>query len=142
MSHFSDWIGTLVYSLDANVDEKTKNQIMEDCGRACARRRAVRKVKDLKSKVDDLDKLLEEVNRLHFWTDSLHREGNTIYAVYNNCYCSLVKDSKDKLSPSFCLCSRGWVKELMEIIVGKPVDVEIEKTIRRGDAFCKFSVYF
>lgn len=142
MAHMNDWIGAMIKSLDDKVDENARIRILEDCGRACAKRRAVKKVQALKARIKDLDKLLQEINKQHFWTDNLYRDNNTIYAIYSNCYCALIREGPENLSPSFCYCSRGWVKELAELIVEKPVEIEIVQTIKRGGTICKFAIHY
>jgi len=42
--------------------------------------------------------------------------------------------------PNFCSCSVGWIKEVFETASGRPVRVELEQTIGRGDPVCKFIV--
>ena len=43
-------------------------------------------------------------------------------------------------SPTFCLCSRGWVKAVFTEALGERVDVDLVQSIGRGDECCKFVV--
>ena len=40
--------------------------------------------------------------------------------------------------PTFCLCSRGWVKAVFTEALGEEVEVELVKAIGRGDEWCEF----
>jgi predicted hydrocarbon binding protein len=50
------------------------------------------------------------------------------------------KIPKGKLSGTYCNCSRGWAKALFEGATGKPVEVNMEKSIINGDDQCRFEV--
>ena len=43
-------------------------------------------------------------------------------------------------NPTFCLCSRGWVKAAFTEALGEKVDVELLQAIGRGDECCEFLV--
>jgi predicted hydrocarbon binding protein len=47
---------------------------------------------------------------------------------------------KGKLSATYCNCSRGWAKALFEGVLGKSVEVIMEKSIVSGDNQCKFRI--
>lgn len=52
----------------------------------------------------------------------------------------LVVGRRVERSPSFCLCSRGWVKALFTEALGQEVDVELVQAIGRKDECCEFLV--
>ena len=57
------------------------------------------------------------------------------------CGCSaLVVEGYVDRSPTFCLCSRGWVKAVFAEALGEEVDVEQVQAIGRGDECCEFAV--
>jgi len=56
--------------------------------------------------------------------------------------CSLVEDRPPNLSPTFCLCSLGYVREMFARQVGRPVQVELVRSVHRGDRECRFTVRF
>jgi hypothetical protein len=43
MTHLQRWVKTLIDGLDAQVDEETRAEILEACGRACIPRSFIRK---------------------------------------------------------------------------------------------------
>jgi hypothetical protein len=92
------------------------------------------------SKAKDLNEFLDKLGKV--WSH-LHREGENLYIVYKKCYCplgrALLKDYPGQLS-SYCNCSRGWIKEMFEYALKKPVKVELEKSIVHGDNLCRFRI--
>jgi len=60
--------------------------------------------------------------------------------VCQECGCPLVRAGLVELSPTLCLCSRGWVQAVFEAALAKPVEVELEQAIGRGDPACRFVV--
>jgi predicted hydrocarbon binding protein len=137
LGHTNRWINSLMQSLDAQVDEETRAKILENCGRNCISRSFIAKAQALKKNAKDMDDFLENLGRT--WKH-LQRKGEAVYVMYDKCYCPLVRDHKDKLSPTFCNCSRGWIKELFESILNKPIEVKLEKSIKQGDEICRFKL--
>ena len=131
-----DWIRTLMNHMDSQLDEGSRIQLMELSGRACARQGAVNAAKACKG---DLDKFLLTMRK---WVgqDNVRRDGNKIHLSYSKCLCPLVQSGSEKLSDTYCNCSRGWVKEMYETVLGKPVDVQLTESIKRGGEACRFIV--
>ncbi len=131
------WIMALLANLDAGVDDETKARILEGCGRNCLPRALKAKARKLYEKAGDKDAFLEQLTAL--WP-AVKREGRALCVVYPKCYCGLLKGFSGTLSPSFCLCSVGYVKELFEFATGRPVRVELQSSIVRGGGECRFLV--
>lgn len=57
------------------------------------------------------------------------------------CLCSTAEVQKPgQISPTFCLCSVGYVKEMHERILGRPVEVELVGSVLKGDKRCRFRI--
>jgi hypothetical protein len=57
----------------------------------------------------------------------------------NICLCPMAEAQKaGAFSPTYCLCSVGYVKEMHERILGRPVEVELVDSVLRGGRRCKF----
>jgi len=132
------WIVDLINGLDNNVDKKTIAKILEQCGRQCQSQSFVKKAKAIYEKSKNRDDFLNKLGQVY---KHLRREGNKVYIAYPKCYCPQVnKIPKGKLSGTYCNCSRGWAKALFEGATGKPVEVNMKKSIINGDDQCKFEV--
>ena len=137
MTHLQRWVKTLMDGLDAQVDEETRAEILEACGRGCIPRSFIRKAQACRRGARDTGEFLDRLSQR--WSH-LQRDGDDIYVTYEKCYCPLVKAYSGELSPSFCNCSRGWIKELFESVLERPVSVDLEKSIKRGDDLCRLRV--
>jgi predicted hydrocarbon binding protein len=128
---------SLLDALDREVDEQTRVRILESCGRKCIGKGLLRKAEAIAKKSKSTEEFLEGLGKV--WKH-LHVEKDGVYAVYERCYCPLVKDYEGKLSPSFCNCSVGWTKQLFETALKKSVKVEKIGTIKQGNRQCKFKI--
>lgn len=135
------WIKSLLDYLDKCVDEKTRVEVLENCGRNCVSSSFVEKAISCRNRAKDMDDFFDKLSEI--WSP-LQRDGDDIYVVYEKCYCplgrALLKDYADSLSSSFCNCGRGWIKELFESALERPVDVKLETSVIQGNDVCKFKV--
>jgi hypothetical protein len=131
------WILTLLENLDAGVDGETRAKVLEACGRTCLPKALKAKARKLYEKAHGRDAFLDALSAL--WP-AVKRDGEAVHVVYPQCYCSLLKGISGAVSPSFCLCSAGYVKELFEYVTGRPVTVELESSIVRGGSECRCGV--
>jgi predicted hydrocarbon binding protein len=132
-----NWLKNFFAILDANLDEQTKMKMMEECGRSCARTGPIRAAQKHKG---NLDSFLVTFAKWHGGAEYIQKDGNKLQVTCKECYCPLVKDGPATLPYSYCFCSRGWMKELFETVMGKPVEVELIQSIKRGAENCKFTI--
>lgn len=137
MKHMHKWIESLMEMLDDRVSPDVRIEIFEACGRGCVPQSFIRSAQACKHEAEDDDDFLKRLSKV--W-GHLKIDGKKVYAVYEKCYCPLVRAYPGELSSTFCNCSRGWIKELFESALGREVDVEILSTIRRGDDVCRFEI--
>jgi predicted hydrocarbon binding protein len=131
------WIKNLVDCMDANLDAETKMRLMECCGRACARIGAAAVAKSCQG---NLDQWLTTMAKWHGGEEFIRRNGDTVHIICRRCLCDLVKEGPARLPDTFCHCTRGWMKETFEAVLGKPVDVELVESIKRGASRCEIIV--
>jgi hypothetical protein len=96
------------------------------------------------------------------WYETPTREGNVIYvtkdpvlpdeyaraATANEkraayCHCRLLAESIQAgltMSATYCYCGAGWYQQLWAGIMGRPVRVELLKSILQGDDRCTFAI--
>lgn len=138
MGRTEKWITNLIDGLNEHVDKKTRNKILEQCGRQCQSQSFINKAKKIYQQSKDTNEFLEKFGRIY---KHLHREDGNIYIVYPRCYCLQVnKIPIGKLSGTYCNCSVGWTKALFEGVLERPVEVVMEKSIINGDNQCKFRI--
>ena len=139
---FQEWVATLVSALEVQVGEDMRAELMESCGRVCALHHgSIEQAMAIKQSTKEIDELLDKLNQQKgFWCESWIRDGDTVYSVCEYCGCPLTRAGLVTLSPTLCNCSRGWVKAVFEAVLERPVEVELEQAIGRGDEVCRFSV--
>ncbi|MFQ5980136.1 MAG: hypothetical protein ACE5OZ_18545 [Candidatus Heimdallarchaeota archaeon] len=139
------WIGALLEGIDAFVSEETKAKIFEKSGRSCAQD-TVPLFKKLWEETQDLEKFVAAVDREARPESQWELKGNEtdkpeLHISYNGCYCYL-RALKLVDTPSLCHCSPGWLKEILETILGKPIEIErlysVHKPSQHGACGCKF----
>lgn len=131
------WVGNLVDALDDMVDEETRVRVLESCGRNCIGESFLVKAQALAKRSKNTEEFLNKLSKV--WKH-LHVDKNGVLVIYEQCYCPMVKAYKGRLSPSFCNCSVGWIRELFERSLNKPVKVEKLGTIKQGSKQCKFKI--
>lgn len=134
-------LNSIIKGLD-KVDLETRLKIMELCGEACARSDGDLEIAQrIAEESADEDEILARVNREIPWCGTWIRKNNAIQTVCTKCGCPLVRDEVVNLTGTFCYCSRGWVIKIFETVLKKPVDVELEESIGRGNKVCKLVVH-
>ena len=134
-------ITNLVDEFDKHLSSEKKNLILEECGRKCIQDRHKKLLQDAKSLYKNSNDMKEFLEKLSKRYTSLHVTDEEIAFIWDKCYCPIInKIPAEKISPTYCNCSRGWVKELLENAINKPVDVFIEESVTKGNSRCKLTV--
>ncbi len=136
----SDWTENLMLIMDKNLDEKTKAKIMEESGRKCAESTFKNVALKYKDNVKGFLALMKQQ-----WAEVADfNEGKGVIQLAGKktkaCFCPMVKGKSTLSTGTFCLCSRGWMKEIFETVSGKKANVKLEKTVLTGSDFCAFKI--
>jgi hypothetical protein len=147
------WTKGAMERLDSLVDEKTRTQIMNNCGSNCAEinKRVIEKAKARRKKYQTPEEFLKAEQEKPQKGTKLAREGNVLYHFYNpqafsfpmRCYCGLLRAlPKDvTVSSTYCHCSEGFVKKYWESVLERPVKVELLQSAISGASECKFAIH-
>jgi predicted hydrocarbon binding protein len=136
-NHAQRWIRSLVASLDANLPDEINAEVLEACGRACARGDGVSPAQQCQG---DLQRYLEMMRIWQGSPEMVRQDGNVVTILCQDCVCPLVQEEASGLSGTYCACSVGWFKENFETVCQGPVEVELIETVRRGGKRCHFRV--
>ncbi|MFB0504583.1 MAG: DUF6144 family protein [Candidatus Bathyarchaeia archaeon] len=141
------WVKGAMDRLDKLADQGTRIQIMENCGYGCAsvNRRYIEEAIASRRRYKNIDDFLEGEQR----TYNMYREGDVVYQVYSpqtqgvRCNCELVQalPEDEKISPTYCHCSKGFVKKWWEGVLERPVKVDIIQSVVSGAQECKFAIH-
>jgi hypothetical protein len=127
----------LIANLDHYTDETTGINVMEACGRACARSGPITVAQQAQG---DLAALLTTL-RSWLGETNVTQDDHSVTVIYPRCLCEMARDIVD-LPMTYCYCSQGWLKEMFETVVAHPVAVTIHETVKRGGPICRFTVTF
>ena len=149
MEFAEKWVTRFFDVFDANLDPETRKKIMMANGRVCF----LEWIKDTKQQIKPvtLEDFAARV-KSNVKDDTYRIDGNTVYMQYTwsaetgqsskegACLCPLVESKPAGLSPTYCLCSVGYVKVMHEMRFGRPVEVELLDSVLRGGKRCRFKI--
>jgi hypothetical protein len=147
---FADiWIKRFFDVLDQTLDAASRRKLMMANGKTCYQdwiRESKQEIRQI-----DFDQWAEKASKA-VKRDDLRVEGNVIYFQYESsaetgqgspegvCLCPMVESKPAGVSPTYCLCSVGYVKEMNELRFGRKAEVELLDSVLMGGKRCKFKV--
>jgi len=139
--------------MDDLVDEKVRAEIMENCGFECARQHGamIRRALAKRRKFKTTDEYLDAEQRKPTRGTRLVRKGDVLHQIYTpltysksmRCYCSLLRGlpPQETISPTYCQCSKGFVRKFWEGVLERPVRVELLRSAVSGAKECEFAIH-
>jgi hypothetical protein len=147
------WVKNAIERLDASADEKTKMQVMQNCGYNCAKKnsKVIEKAVARRKKFAGIDDFLVAEQKKPPTGTRLAREGNIVYQTYTpqtftrpmRCYCSLFRQlpTQETVSVTYCNCSKGFVEKYWQAILQKPAKVDLLQSATSGAKECTFAIH-
>lgn len=148
----ASWIKDLMDNMDSTLDPESKTKLMHACGKSCfidafgvasnekpPAQLAERWLAYLKSAGYEV---LEEgnVTVVNYSWGREHQNPWGLMIKDGYCMCPIVESIPKGLSPTFCTCSVGFVKEMFQRYMAKPVEVELIESMQMGADDCRFRV--
>jgi hypothetical protein len=135
-----NWLADLLDSMENNLDRKTQEKLVGNCGVACFNRHQFKKDIAIAGK-NNLNNLIEAYKKnFEIW-----KEGETIHIRYGEvskqCYCPAANYRTAKPDDIHCECTRNTHKTIFDTALGEKFRVEIAESLRRGGKTCHFIVY-
>ncbi|MBD3290313.1 hypothetical protein GF337_16025 [candidate division KSB1 bacterium] len=132
----TNWIKNLLRVMDETMKPEQQVDFMEQCGRACAATASLKEAEkfkgDLAGWLSTLKKWVGEQN--------VQQDGRKIVVKYSKCFCPMVADIEEQLPPTYCHCSKGWLKAVFETVVSHETAVTLHESIKSGGGKCRFTV--
>lgn len=125
----------LIDILDSDLDENSKNRILENLGRECA------KEGNAASFAGNPEGFFKEENRLWGAVVTYDKDKGIVKSESpekESCGCPFVGSSK--VSRSMCQCSVGAATQAYKTVLGKDVRVECVESVLRGGKKCVFEI--
>lgn len=162
------WAKGAVRRLDGAATEFEKYEVLSRCAHVFPAEQVERLrvvYEEARERTGDgllaVDAVLAFMENDPVWGRRPYREGRTIFATKNPrdptafaeattpeekrkaaCFCPIVRAHLEEgMSPTFCYCSSGWERRQWEGAIGRPVRVDVVKTLLRGDDHCQFAIH-
>lgn len=142
------WVGRFFDAMDRTLDENSRKKLMMANGKACFS--AYAGPSTAQPGPDAVEKFVRWVEK-NGGERGYSIEGKAISFEFvgsaetgqaspeSVCLCPMAEtQTPGKFSPTYCLCSLGYVKEMHERRLGRPVEVELVDSVLRGGKRCKF----
>jgi predicted hydrocarbon binding protein len=138
------WWKSAVERLEKEVGIKKAERIMNLCGQKCCGKGIRKTAKRLMDESNSIEEFLKRAS-----TDGLKegeveyklKDQNTIIGTFNRCFCGQVAQTKAPFkNKTYCQCSAEFHKQYFEAALGKPVEVEITRSIISGAESCEFLI--
>jgi effector-binding domain-containing protein len=161
------WVKGAVERLEGLADEEQRYDILSRCAHVFPQSQ-IEKLRlvyeEARTRSDDpleaVDAVIEFMGEDPGWGERPRREGMLLYSAKNPrdregyekaqdemerrkayCFCPLVREHLDDGMPiTFCNCGAGWYRQQWEGALGKPVTIEIVRSVLKGDDLCEFAI--
>lgn len=162
-----EWVKGMVTRLQELADERAQYEILSSCAHVFPVEQIAKLRRVYENARDEsgdalvaVDAVIAFMDADPGWSEAPRRAGQVIYSAkqprdragYEQaqddlarrkayCFCPLVREHLDEGMPrAFCYCGAGWFRQQWEGALGKPVAVEIVKSILAGDDLCEFAL--
>jgi len=96
--------------------------------------------KRIYNKSQNLDEFCERYNQEYGEHHPVWHDGEALFFSYITCYCSCVKRVNEPISPTWCLCTLGYTKDLFDYVLGCDTDVELLESVKTGGCRCVMKI--
>ncbi len=153
------WVNCALERLDAQTTEEQRFDILSRCAHVFSTRR-IERLRAVYERGQNVDEVLQAMAEDPEWYEKPVRDGGVIYVTkvprnrkgheeatneadkrMHYCHCALVRHNPGDVHPTFCHCASGWYRQIWEGILGRPVRVEILKSLTKGDKTCQFAIH-
>lgn len=132
------WINVILDEA-SKLDDNKGIELLHVCGGECSKTSKFLEgavTINNQFKIDnDCDTLFEAFKKQYYNTPRLMKEGNTIILIFEECSCPMVKEGIN--NSYLCNCTVGYTKKLFETLFNKPIKVDLEQSILKGNTICK-----
>jgi hypothetical protein len=135
-----NWLSDLLGGMENELDRSTRIRLIEACGRGCFNRYNFKQ--DIaRHGLGSLDNLISAYQQnFEIW-----REGDLVHIRYGEkspgCYCPAARFRPPQVDDLHCECTRTTHQTIFEKALGRPFQVEVVESVRRGGQTCHFVVH-
>jgi len=162
------WVKEMLSRMERFADDRQTYDILSSCahifpeepiqGMRDVYKRARKKGGDA---LDAVDTVINHMRTDSAFGEAPYREGMILFASKGpydkkgyeeaktvqerrraSCFCPVIRNNLDGGMPvSYCNCGAGWYRRQWEGVFGKPVYIEVIKSVLNGDDYCEFAIH-
>ena len=151
LSKSADYIRKFKWAKDVcnYLDSKYTPEQIKTLRMSCACHPGDKEKENTKRIYNESKSLAEFCKKYNSEYENMHpvwHEGNAIencaalFFSYPTCYCSCVKRVNEPISPTWCLCTLGYTKDLFDYVLGCDTEVELLESIKTGGNRCVMKI--
>ena len=129
----ASWVKSAMSRLENRFDRPDVKQIRMNCQCGYGMDEKLKLLKELTESSSDLE---EFANQEKAKAAGLFCENGELYLQFRFCPCPMLADVDKLDTDTWCQCTTGYSKALFEKAFGCEVDVELMKSIKKGDDIC------
>jgi hypothetical protein len=145
------WVRDAVDRLDTLAGDDART-VMEKCGAACGQvnHAMTDRAKVRRARFATEEAFLDAEVKKPSKGTRVERKAGVLYQVYApgefshpmRCYCGLMRGlpADVQVSPTYCQCSRAFVRAYWSEVLGRAVEVEVLETAITGSTECRFRI--
>jgi len=146
------WMKGAMDRLDAAVPADRRSAVRASCGAACAEsnRKMIDRARAKFIKASSLEEYVAREKKKPLAGTAIDLQGEVLiwrflpqsFSPPRRCFCGLMKGLPPDaaVSPTYCLCSVGFVETYWAGVLDKPVRVELLESCLSGGSECRFAV--
>lgn len=134
------WVKETMSQLECQFDLPTINMIRQacHCDEAGQLQTSKKRLREMYLAVNqDLAAFVAKMNE---YNAGWYIDDNILYTKMFNCECPMLEAIDLLDHKSWCYCTAGYNKSLFDYVFDHPVNVELLKSIKRGDEYCLLKI--
>lgn len=133
----ANWVKSTMRRLEKAFDQETIKEIRMDCQCGYAMDEKLIFIKELLSTASNLEEFASSEKAK---AAGLFYSDGVLYLKFLFCPCPMLADVDRLDTATWCQCTTGYSKVLFEKALGCEVDVELIKSIKKGDDICLMKI--
>lgn len=133
-----NWVNLVLNQLSKLKDDKGI-EILNKCGEKCSKTSELLagavKINKKYANEENADIIFNAYKTQYYNSSRLTKRGNAITLIFDTCTCPLVEEGVS--NAYLCNCTIGYTKNVFETLFNREVNVDLKRSILRGDKQCE-----
>jgi hypothetical protein len=134
------WWKNAINRMEKEIGTAKTKEILRICGSKCCGKGHRKTVREKFEELNSIEEFLDKISIKGVTYELVDK--NTIVAKYQRCFCGQVKGSTTTFpNMTYCECGTEFNRQYFSSAFGKPVEVELNKSVISGCDSCKFYIH-